>query len=698
MLTCILRSPPTPSSSPLKEQKTTSIGFSVPEEESEASEDRSREPSVQIVDVGRRTFSIPDSPSSDEGFDSDDDSVEELSAADKSSTFTTPDHHAGSAGKGRGSQTTHNLEDGLLSHKTLKIACLLTNDNDQTKRAAGTSHFNPIELDNERARRQEEVMVEIDDDGPEVLPSKPAIFADGQAEVIPRMTFGHNGEPQLSLHVEHTVDAGDDSGDDVIPDSDIEHGLFDEDELYQLTEPQLNDQQHHALFGGVRVHKMVKFLDQDFDSEDSDDDDNEDEDEDDFLTHFNSDYQERTASLAEKTTSNPTTTSNSHDSFQLGTEQVDQEPLVLVEDSQLRGQMPPRISSSGVAINVEAFPAFLNNDHRAPSPSDAALVKKPSFSNRRLSLSDDIVHVPATSQMNTPKSTSGSGTGYLAGRPAPSGFGAPHPLRFDFLHNSNSTHGFANFDDTRGHESMFDDSDFWPRYKIGPFSSGPERCSALPSLLAACEQSKSNDLHVHQYLGPSASEAMESSTSSKDCIPARGAGDIDHQMYNAQRLVGPSPALSIKELVDDNHSELPSTSRCLKRKAEEITPDDEAMAPPPNQWTQPPIQLSQTAGISQESFLHDAQPRDIQASIPHDTVLQFGDRILDNSEPSTVSNNEEPARKKIKRAAKRPGRFGTFISGFVIGGLSLAGAFAAVVATVPNSVREEAWREFGYNG
>ena len=541
-------------------------------------------------------------------------------------------------------------------------------------------------------------MVEIDDDGAEVLPSKPAFFADGQAEVIPRTTFAHNGEPQLSLEVEHTVDAGDDSGDDVIPDSDIEPGLFDEDELYQLTEPQLNDQQHRAQFGGL--HKMVKFLDQDFDSEDSDDDDNEDEDEDEdhFLTHFNSDYEERTASLAEETTSNPTTTLNSQDSFQLGAEQVDQEPLVLVEDSQLRGQMPPRISSSGVAINVEAFPAFLNNDHRAPSPSDAALAKKPSFSNRRLSLSDDTAHVPATTRMNIPQSTSGFGKGYLAGRPAPSGYGAPHPLRVDFLDNSNSIHGFANFDDTRGHESMFDDSDFWPRYKIGPFSSGPERCSALPSLLAACEQSKSNDLHVHQYLGPTASGAKESSTSSKDCIPARGAGNIDDQLNNPQRFVGPSPALSIKELVDDNHNEFPSTSRSLKRKAEKITPDDEAMAPPPNQWTQPPIQLSQTAGISQESFLHDAQPRDIQASTPQDTVLQFGDRIPDNSESSIVSNHEEPARKKIKRAAKRPGRFGTFISGFVIGGLSLAGAFAAVVATVPNSVREEAWREFGYNG
>ena len=532
-------------------------------------------------------------------------------------------------------------------------------------------------------------MIEIKDDGPEVRSSKPAICADVQAEDAPTSSLSHVQQQQLSLHMEHSVDAGEDTGHNVIPDSDMddfENNLFDEvdeDELYQLTEPHEEGQPFYTDVGGVRVYKMVRFLEQDYDSEDSDDDDNEDEDE--------ADYEEGQTFLAEETTNNSNTTSNSHGSFQLGTEQIDPEPLVMVEDSQLHAQMPPRISTAG-SINVGNLPAFMNIDRRAPSPSDAALARKPPFPRIRLCTGEDPLHSRATTQMSVPQSI--YDRGYPVGPHTPSGFA----IRRDLLDNSNGVHDFTGFEDFRGQESIFDDSDHFPRYKVGPFSSRPERCSTLPSLVTACEQSRSNDLRVQQYLGPAASSVKASSISGKDYVPARGPGYIAEQMNKSQRPVGPSPALSIKDLVDDNHNEFPSTSRGLKRKAAEIALDDEITALPEEELMQHTILTQTSLTTSQESFLHDAQPRNTQASSLQDAVLQFCDVIPDKPESSTIANHEEPTRKKIKTAAKRTGRFGAFISGFVVGGLSLAGAFAALVATAPNSVREETWREFGYTG
>lgn len=629
--------------------------------------------------------------------DSDADSVKELPTARSSSTSTTPDHLVGHRGKDQVTQATHGKEDTLSKHKTLNIACLLTNDEDQAERAAGTSSFNPIELDDEIARLRENAMVEIEDDGPELLPSKPTIFTDDQVEVAPTPVLGHLHQPQPSLHIEHENDDGEDTEHDVIPDSDMDdfgNKLFDvvdEDELHQLTELHVDGHQPDTDIQSVQVHKMVKFLEQEYHSEDSEDEENEDEDEDDYPTISNSNYEEGQTFLAQGTSNNSTTKSNSQTSLQLGSEQIDQLPLVMVEDSQLHGQMPTRISTAGL-INVGTVPEFTNIDYRAPSPSDAALAKKPSFPRIRLSSGENFMRPCAAPQICIPQSV--YDIGHPAGPQAPSEFQLPRDL-FD---NSDVVHDFTSCQDYRGQESIFDESDHFPRYQVGPFSSRPATCSTLPSLVAACEQSRSNDLRVQQYLGVAASRAKACSTTSRDFVSVRGADFIAAQLDNSQRPVGPSPALSIKDLVDDNHNEVSSASRGLKRKAAEIAWNEESIASPEKESMQRTTVSQASLTASQESILHDAQPRSTQASSHQDTVLQFCDGIPDKPESSTVGTDEEPARKRIKTAAKRPGRFGAFISGFVVGGLSLAGAFAAIVATVPSSVREEAWHEFGYTG
>lgn len=629
--------------------------------------------------------------------DSDADSVKELPTAGSSSKSTTPDHLVGPRGKDQVIQTTHAKEDTLSSHKTLKIPCLLTNGGDHEERAAGTSSFNPIELDDEIARLRESAMVEIEDDALELLPIKATIFTQDPAEVAPTPVLDHLHQPQPSLHTEHEFDDGEDTEHDVIPDSDMDDfrnkpfDEVDEEELYKLTELHVDGQQRYTDIQGVRGHKMVKFLEQEYHSEGSEDEGNEDEDEDDYPTIFNSNYEEGQTFLAQGTSNNSTTKSDSQTSLQVGSEQIDQVPLVMVEDSQLHGQMPTRISTAGL-INVGTVPEFTNIDYRAPSPSDAALAKKPSFPRIRLSSDENFMRPCAASQISIPQSV--YDIGHPAGPQPPSEFELPRDL-FD---NSDVVHNITSSQDYRGQESIFDESDHFPRYQVGPFSSRLTTYSTLPSLVAACEQSRSNDLRVQQYLSPAACRAKACSTTSRDFVSVRGADFIAAQVNNSQRPVGPSPALSIRDLVDDNHNEVSSVSRGLKRKAAEMARNEEFIASPEKELMQRTIISQASLTASQESVLHDAQPRSTQASSHQDTVLQFRDGIPDKPESSTVGTDEEPARKRIKTAAKRPGWFGAFISGFVVGGLSLAGAFAAIVATVPSSVREEAWHEFGYTG
>ena len=134
-----------------------------------------------------------------------------------------------------------------------------------------------------------------------------------------------------------------------------------------------------------------------------------------------------------------------------------------------------------------------------------------------------------------------------------------------------------------------------------------------------------------------------------------------------------SSRLPISDIVNETANATHFFEACRKRKADHISAVEDE-------------------GHGQSDNVQDAQPR---------TGLMASGSFADTFLQSTASSGDEvadedrqPAKKKVKTSSKSPGRLGAFVSGMLIGSLSLAGAFAAFVATIPDSVKDEVRLEF----
>ncbi|MCJ1244540.1 hypothetical protein MMC30_001738 [Trapelia coarctata] len=145
--------------------------------------------------------------------------------------------------------------------------------------------------------------------------------------------------------------------------------------------------------------------------------------------------------------------------------------------------------------------------------------------------------------------------------------------------------------------------------------------------------------------------------------------------------------LPISDIVNQVHDTV--TDRPLKRKADDMATDElEDVAPPEES-----LHGTATVHDSEDSLLPDAQPRE-DLAMPDNTLQETVEQPEPISKVSTTASvSEEPPRKKAKtsRGASRPVK--AFVSGVVVGCLSLAGACAAFIAAIPENVRDEALRE-----
>ena len=101
--------------------------------------------------------------------------------------------------------------------------------------------------------------------------------------------------------------------------------------------------------------------------------------------------------------------------------------------------------------------------------------------------------------------------------------------------------------------------------------------------------------------------------------------------------------------------------------------------------------------VDQESPLPEAQPRENIFQIPTASISQDSTAEPALGSVSTTTSVQDdgtqgPARKKVRTSSSGTGGIGKFVMGV---GFGLLGAAAAFVATIPNSVYEEALREFG---
>ena len=158
--------------------------------------------------------------------------------------------------------------------------------------------------------------------------------------------------------------------------------------------------------------------------------------------------------------------------------------------------------------------------------------------------------------------------------------------------------------------------------------------------------------------------------------------------------------LDISNLV--NEVQLTSQQRSRKRKADEVSSDDEEPHIKAPELTSPNgSSASATDDLptasSQETQLPDAQRRDA-LTIPPSTLqsqMESPNSLTVSSVTSAsakASKVEEPARKKIKTtsSSSRFGGVAKFVSGVAVG---VVGVVAAIIATAPASVQEEVLRE-----
>ena len=360
-----------------------------------------------------------------------------------------------------------------------------------------------------------------------------------------------------------------------------------------------------------------------------------------------------------------------------------QPPRIEVEDSQLitvPQARNPFADTPGVA-SESLQPPTDKPIRRAPSPSDAALARPIPIPSHKYP------PAPVQSHASLPQSQASS-LPWSQSRVAPyrqattinetptvwTGF-APSPI--------NGTDGIYTQENCFGEVERG-----FPRYDYGAFASWNRYDgTARPS------QSLENPNNHTYYprddfqLANQYHQQYEQSCWYTE-PPAKVAMQADHSIPVPEKNENKSSKLPISDIVNESCNSKQPVSRGLKRKAEEMASLEVTDEPNDHRV----IENTSASLDSQESVLPDAQPREDIAA-PEASVPEVLEPITDttSSVPSTEQGKCSRKRVKLSSNGSRPVR--AFVSGVLVGCVTLAGACAAFIATIPDAVREEAIHE-----
>ncbi|KAK4695325.1 hypothetical protein P7C71_g2411, partial [Lecanoromycetidae sp. Uapishka_2] len=631
----------------------------------------SREGSVQVLDSHPRTYSVPSIDLETESEDEDED--EEDEDVDSASAVTTLEQVV--SGKDHGTKIIEvdSLEKSSantgvrgLSLKGPRLEEILSKP-----AALGTSQLNPIDLEGAPPFISYDISdTESEDDGPEILPISQKVSKDKETNDW--------SEPKLARPQFHMPTVEDDAADRAA------------DTLVKriILETQARNDKEREPTGSESPELATESVTGATDGLDTEDDDGFSQDED-----F-SDYSDNETEVSKAESPNPQSDSLSGSNPKLF-------PLNPATDDELPCSQAPSKASAPDRRPIRFFePATRSSDptgvpptdqdgltilsaplsaiQRPPSPSDAALVKKASDPkrNRTQFFHEQPSHaiVPKTSRSPT----------------------------FERLFTAPV--GIAPY------KTVHQEVTGWPEcqqvsyarpYDQGPFSRHdkavmPQRQSSLATanLSALVAEDDFDPYNGWDFeMVPSLNTTMTDNRSPSKFEP--------HKENEGQ-----SSKINISSLVNTYCTEHPHSS---KRKADEISSSNEAeesifasLPPQPSaSHTQAPTQPpppSPYAAQSDENDTHmpDAQPRDILPQVEAATLTQDSIAEPVTSFTSITVNTKDvktdggPARKKMRTSVSPSGGIGKFVSGVAVG---LVGAFAAFVATIPASVREEALRE-----
>lgn len=385
-----------------------------------------------------------------------------------------------------------------------------------------------------------------------------------------------------------------------------------------------------------------------------------------------------------------------------------QEDHVLIEDSQLRDHSHRR-SSIGEILDVGSEAIAETNEGkavpeqpwtqlapRAPSPSDAALARPPHTASQHsgAATSNEMFdHFPVLSGVSPwhrlsiygPKSTESGSLPWMTPYTDDSHTTAPM--------TNNNTFVYPDLDAMDRALPRYDDGPFsgWPYDAIpsNPYSTtryGDSRTYCIPPHSSTHNQAvhvTDNNLVVNNPPSPRVfrHESAQSFRASMD-------SSLLSQRKKLHETSSVKPAkLPISDIV--NQASDNNMDRSLKRKADEISSDEVEDLVLPEQVRQ----VAVTMQGSQDTLFPDAQPRD-DVAMPDNTLhdtLQEPELSVRESDTTSATDGPPSKRAKTSRGASRPVR--AFVSGVLVGCLSLAGACAAFIATIPENVRDEALRE-----
>lgn len=165
--------------------------------------------------------------------------------------------------------------------------------------------------------------------------------------------------------------------------------------------------------------------------------------------------------------------------------------------------------------------------------------------------------------------------------------------------------------------------------------------------------------------------ARKDHISTEDLHPVSPFKDLKH----GQRAR--SAKLDIENLINDHSAISESITNPRKRKAEDTSPED---------------------GEIQEAPLPDAQAREplvdtVESMSLNESSVPKTIATIASSESSVI---EGPVRKRARTSSSRTNGVGKFVSGVCVGIIGVVGAMAALIATTPAEVYEEARRDFTF--
>ena len=654
--------------------------FKVPYNDNEYSEP-SREGSIQILESHPRTFSVPSTDGESEFDESDAASLEIASSVQGETTddsaITTPDYEQRATETARLKSVDHDKDSGsgssqpktrVLSLKGPSLVNVLAKP-----ASAGNTEQTPIDLEADGGGQHDAHEFVSDDEGPEILPISQKPCNTSEVLIAKYSEANHQESHVPNLPAE-------------------ESNLDTEDELKGVTsetQARISGEKDKDVLSDQLITSMKSFAEA-TDGFDSADDDGFDQDD----GFFDSGDNEVMPSLLCK---DPQPTQ--------GKQAVKSLPSLpgCTADSQ-NSHKPNQFNHSmddGTNVSHPVWPPPAIQ--REPSPSDAALARHSSDGQQTFNCFDSN-RVIGSNTFGTPYGNDHTIDRYPL---------VNVPFGYQYVHKPYGS-GVTEYDT---HSMPYNQGPFVRKGKAG----GEQGNDAWPSLFGddffekaasdcprqhyptATEEGPSFhpdiDENARYATKPQAEEAANAFASKTSIISYPSNSCLKSRKIND----GQCSKINISNLVNSSQSDTPRT---LKRKAEELNTvkglDETHHGSVVRATTASLPSLPQQSQSSNHTHsgvdtqLPDAQAQDpvqavetvpfTQDSLLNPVIKPTSDGIITMEAKPT----EEPARKKARTSTSSSKGVGKFISGVCVG---LVGAFAAFVATIPASVREEALRE-----